>query len=49
MDLSMEAPNTSRKGIQKFVVPPERYISTPTDILVDDLVGTARDSYLQHF
>ncbi|CAL8464423.1 g3958 [Coccomyxa elongata] len=36
----MGAPNTSRKGIQKFVVPPERYISTPTDILVDDLVAS---------
>lgn len=32
----------SKKGLQSFVVPPERFISAPTEAILQDLQGLAR-------
>ncbi len=39
--VTMGSQNTAKKEIEYFTVPPERYISTPTEVLTDDLLGTA--------
>ncbi|KAK9905089.1 hypothetical protein WJX75_009516 [Coccomyxa subellipsoidea] len=44
----MASQNTARKGIQDFTVPPERYISTPIEILIDDLLGSIKTTKGSH-
>ncbi|EIE18772.1 hypothetical protein COCSUDRAFT_60075 [Coccomyxa subellipsoidea C-169] len=40
----MASQNTAKKEIEYFTVPPERYISTPTEVLTDDLLGSITKS-----